>query len=135
MRFPIVQSIADLDAENFKDPGEPMTAKILGTVSIVNDELAAKITQEAKAGRSVYLQAKTVDRQDGTFIVAAVITTAPAGSVASMPKLVANNPVESGSTADQIVSGLNLGTVPGSGEGSGTGSGSGGGSGSGPDAV
>lgn len=119
MRFSIVQSTENIDTEKFKDPESFITGRILGNVSIVDDDLAAKITQEAKAGRSVYLQAKTVDRQDGTFIIAAVITTSPAESVASMPKPVANNPVEPVST-DQ---------------GSGSGSGIGSGSGSGPDTV
>lgn len=82
MRFPILATLEKLKTEDFQNPEAVVQDKKLGEISITDDAVLAMLTQEAKAGRAVYLTVKAVDRLDGTFLIAGIIQpTGQAGQV------------------------------------------------------
>lgn len=116
MRFPIVASLANLKTEDFADPGATVQERKLGDIVITDDAVAALLTQEAKAGRAVYLTVKTVDRLDGTFPIAGMIQSTGVAGQTVKPVPATVPPADSAPPAGGAAgTGTNEGTAAGSG--------------------
>lgn len=73
MKFPIVRSLEDLKTEDFQSPEASVSPKeVLGQIE-VGEEIGSFLSQEAAAGRAVYLTLLPVTRLDGVFLVAGMV--------------------------------------------------------------